>query len=215
MSKILLGTVLLALSAPPATSRTLLEIAGASPPNLDKHRAALVVIDAQNEYRSGVLPLPDFEPAVARIVDLRNWAHANGVLVIHVRHVAKANSAAFADGSSGAEFIPELTPILGEMVVTKRLPNSFAGTDLDDILQRERRGQLILTGFMTHMCVEATARSALDRDYASFVVADATATRSLPTGDGTIVAVEVKRNALAAIADRFAWIVSSSWLTRQ
>ncbi|CAA2144692.1 cysteine hydrolase family protein [Methylobacterium bullatum] len=213
MSNMLLGAVLLALSTPAVAPRTLLEIAGARPPAMDKTRAALVIIDAQKEYRSGVLPLPGFDPAVTRIVELRDWAHANGVPVIHVRHVAKANSAAFAEGSAGAEFIPELTPIQDEMVVTKRLPNSFAGTDLDDILHRERRGLLILAGFMTHMCVEATARSALDRSYESFVVADATATRSLPAGSGSIAAEEVKRNALAAIADRFAWIVPTSWVT--
>ena len=64
---------------------------------------------------------------------------------------------------------------------------------------------------MTHMCVEATARSAVDHGLKATVIAAATATRDLPdpTGSGTIAASEVQRNALAAMADRFAVVVPS------
>lgn len=213
MSKVLIATAFLAASTGSAIPRTLLDLAGAAPPSFDRDRAALVIIDAQREYRSGVLPLTGFDPALARIVSLREWAHSHGVPVIHIRHVAGPGSVAFAEGSAGADIVPELTPAPGEMVVTKRLPNSFAGTDLESVLARDRRSLLVLTGFMTHMCVEATARAALDRRYTSFVVADATATRDLTAPDGTVLpADEVKRHALAAIADRFGWIVSSRWI---
>jgi nicotinamidase-related amidase len=63
---------------------------------------------------------------------------------------------------------------------------------------------------MTHMCVEATARSAIDNGLKATVVASATATRDLPdplTG-GVVPAAEVQRNALAALADRFATVVA-------
>jgi nicotinamidase-related amidase len=213
MSKILIATAFLAASTGGAIPRTLLDLAGAAPPSFDRDRAALVIIDAQREYRSGVLPLTGFDAALARIMSLRKWAHANGVPVIHVQHVARAGSAAFAEGSAGAEIVPELTPAPGESVVTKRLPNSFAGTDLETVLARDGRRLLVLTGFMTHMCVEATARAALDRNYTSFVVADATATRELTAPDGALLPADaVGRHALAAIADRFGWIVSSRWI---
>ncbi|HEV2541127.1 MAG TPA: cysteine hydrolase family protein [Methylobacterium sp.] len=213
MPKLLLAAAILAASTSLATPRTLLEIAGVEPPPLVPERAALVIIDAQQEYRSGVLPLTAFEPAVAHIVKLRGWARAHRVPVIHVQHVTKTGSAAFAAGSPGADFVPELAPAPGETVIVKRLPNSFAGTDLDAVLRREGRTSLILTGFMTHMCVEATARTALDHAYTSFVVADATATRDLTMPGGeTLGADEVKRNALAAVADRFGWIIASERL---
>lgn len=113
----------------------------------------------------------------------------------------------------GADFVPEMAPAPGETVIVERLLNSFAGTDLDAILRREGRTSLILTGFMTHMCVEATARAALDHAYTSFVVADATATRDLKMPGGeTLGADEVKRNALASVADRFGWIIASERL---
>jgi len=61
------------------------------------------------------------------------------------------------------------------------------------------------------MCVEATARSAVDHGLKVTVVASATATRDLPdpTGGQSIAASEVQRNALAAMADRFATIATS------
>ena len=60
------------------------------------------------------------------------------------------------------------------------------------------------------MCVEATARAAIDLGFTAAVVAAATATRDLPDPlDGaTISAAEVQRNALAAIGDRFATVLA-------
>lgn len=67
-------------------------------------------------------------------------------------------------------------------------------------------------GFMTHMCVEATTRAALDHGYATTVVADATATRDLPDplGGAPVGAVDLQRRSLAAMADRFATVVRSA-----
>jgi nicotinamidase-related amidase len=72
-----------------------------------------------------------------------------------------------------------------------------------------KRPAIIIVGFMTHMCVEATARATIDLGLKATVIAGATTTRDLPdplTG-ATVPAAEVQRNALAAMADRFATIV--------
>jgi nicotinamidase-related amidase len=68
---------------------------------------------------------------------------------------------------------------------------------------------VILVGFMTHMCVEATARAATDLGLRATLIAAATATRDLsdPLTGQLIPAAEVQRNALAALSDRFAVIV--------
>jgi nicotinamidase-related amidase len=62
------------------------------------------------------------------------------------------------------------------------------------------------------MCVEATARGAIDLGLRATVIAGATATRDLadPLTGATIPAAEVHRNALAALADRFATVVAFS-----
>jgi len=68
----------------------------------------------------------------------------------------------------------------------------------------------VLVGFMTHLCVEATARASIDLGFKATVIASATATRPLPDplGGPAIGAEEVQRNALAAMADRFATVAA-------
>jgi nicotinamidase-related amidase len=65
---------------------------------------------------------------------------------------------------------------------------------------------------MTHMCVSATARSAVDHGYGVTVVSDAVATRGLPDplGGADLTAAQVHRAALAELADRFATIAPLS-----
>src|SRR5690349_14190012 len=81
----------------------------------------------------------------------------------------------------------------------KRLPNAFAGTGLEAAVRATGRRELILAGFMTHMCVSSTARAALDLGYRTTIVAGATATRDLPdpTGLGVVPAADVQCAALA------------------
>jgi nicotinamidase-related amidase len=97
---------------------------------------------------------------------------------------------------------------LGEAVVVKGLPNAFAGTDLDQRLRALGRAEVILAGFATHMCVDSTARAALDLGWRSTVVANACATRDLPDPlGGVIAAARLHHATLAALADRFAVVV--------
>lgn len=188
--------------------RTLLSLAGAQPQLARLSQAALVIIDAQNEYRSGALPLAGVDQAMNRLGVLLARARAAGTPVIHVAQIGRPGGL-FDPESAGGAFLDEASPREAERIVRKRLPNSFAGTDLHAILQDLARPQLILAGFMTHMCVSATARSALDHGYNSLVAADATATRALPDAlDGPpIPAADVQRVALAEIADRYADVV--------
>jgi nicotinamidase-related amidase len=107
-----------------------------------------------------------------------------------------------------AAIAPEVAPKDGEAVIIKAMPNSFAGTNLQEVLQAIGRKQLIVAGFMTHMCVSTTVRAAVDFGYMSTIVANACATRDLPDGEGGVVtAAELQRAELAALSDRFAIIV--------
>ena len=130
--------------------------------------------------------------------------------MIHIVHHAKSGKL-FLAGSPSAEIAAPAAPAPGEPVLAKSLPNAFASTDLADRLHALHRSAIIVVGFMTHMCVEATARAAIDQGLRATVIAAATATRDLPdpiTG-ATVPAAEVQRNALAALADRFAAVVAS------
>lgn len=191
--------------------KTLLELAGATvrPPRLAD--TVLVVIDAQQEYVDGLLPLAGVDAALDEIGRLLERARRLGTPVIHVVHHGRGSGGPFAPGSRGVEIASPAAPAPGEPVVTKSLPNAFASTDLADRLHALHRSSLVLAGFMTHMCIEATARGALDLGLQAAVVANATATRDLrdPLSGDVIGAADVHRNALAALSDRFATIVAS------
>ena len=189
-------------------ARTLLDLAGAPshPSALD--RSVLVLIDAQRDYLDGALPLVGIEPALEEAAKLLALARRAGVPVIHNVHHGKPGGALFDPTGPGSQILPAVAPIDGEFIVTKGLPNSFAGTELSDRLTQIGRPELILAGFMTHMCVSATARAALDLGYRNTVVAKAAATRDLPDGAGGVVpAAELHRANLAALADRFSIVV--------
>ena len=191
--------------------KTLLEMAGATAAPTHLTDAVLIVIDAQHEYIDGKLPLSGVKPALAEIGTLLARARKAGTPVIHIQHRGRPGGA-FGPDTGGFAIADEVAPKGTEAVIEKSLPNSFAGTTLGTTLEGIGRKQLILTGFMTHMCVEATARAALDHGFKTTVVAAATATRDLPdalTGDA-VLAAEVQRNALAALADRFATIAADA-----
>ncbi len=188
-------------------ARTLLQMAGATPSPAKLSEAAVVIIDAQNEYVSGRLPLDGVDAALARIADLLTAARAAGAPVIHVAQRGRPGGL-FDPETAHFKFAAQASPRDGEAVVEKPLPNSFAKTDLDAKLQATGRKTLIIAGFMTHMCVSATARSALDHGYTVTVAADAAATRALPDplGGADIPADHLHRTALAELADRFATV---------
>lgn len=202
------------------TATTLLQLAGAAPRSPRWENATLILIDAQNEYVDGKLPLSGIAEAVNAARGLLDAARTNGTPVIHIVHRAPAESPLFANGSSAAAIIPALSPIAGETVIAKTLPNAFAGTGLADELARIAstlgRREIIVAGFTTHMCVSTTAPAALDRGIPATVVSDATATRDLPDAEGDVVpAAVVRRAAIAAIADRFATIVTTPALLQK
>ncbi len=187
--------------------KTLLQMAGANPETARLSEAAVVIIDAQNEYVSGKLPLSGVEAALDGIAQLLDAARAAGAPVIHVVHRGRAGGL-FDPLGRMFQIHPRAAPGAGEKIIEKELPNAFAKTSLHLALQGTGRRSLVLAGFMTHMCVSATARAALDHGWKTTVAADATATRDLPDplGGAPLAAPDVHRAALAELADRFATV---------
>jgi nicotinamidase-related amidase len=151
------------------------------------------------------------EPAMKQLAGLLKRARAAKTPIIHIAQTGDPGDI-FDRQSEGGRFLPEVTPAEGETVIEKPLPNSFARTGLQDRLTAIGRKELIVAGFMTHMCVSSTVRAAFDLDYHVTLAADATATRSLPAmGSGApIKAAQIQAAALAALGDYFATIVPSA-----
>lgn len=186
--------------------KTLRGLSGLSPEPASLKKAALVLIDIQNTYREGVMRLSGVEPAVAEAAILLKRARESGVPVFHIQHNAGPGSPYDITAEIG-QISPEVAPQGAEAVITKAFPSSFVGTDLEDRLKRAGVTDLILAGFMTHMCVNSTARSAFNLGFHPTVVASATATRDLPAPDGSVVpAAQLQAASLAGLGDLFAVI---------
>jgi nicotinamidase-related amidase len=192
---------------------TLRAIGGATAPaSLQAKTTALVVIDFQNEYFSGKLPVPDGGSALEQAKKLVAFADSHDMEVIHVRHIAPAGSPVFAEGSDGAKIVDGIQPGKNHTLLTKNQVSVFASTDIDARLRKRGIKTLIVSGLMTHACIAAAAREAAPLGYEVIVASDAVATRPIRAydGKGVVSAQELHRAALTEIADAFATVEPTS-----
>ena len=189
--------------------QTLFEMAGVKPEPARLSDATFIIIDAQREYYDCALPAVGIEAAIEETAQLLARARQSGMPVIHVVH--KGKGAMFNPASPGFEIVAQVCPKTGEAVIEKTLENSFAGSQLEEAIQRTGRKRLLFAGFMTHNCLSTTARAARDLGYGITIVARATATRDLPDGKGGVIPAAVVQNVtLAALTDRTAVVVERS-----
>ena len=182
-------------------------MAGVKPALAPIETVGVVLIDMQIEYVDGMLALPGAAPALDQAARLLDWARNGGRPIIHIQHQGQAGGL-FDPAGRGFGIAPVVAPAPREPVLTKKLPNSFAGTALEAEIKRRGLRQVIFAGFMTHMCVSSTVRAANDHGIGAAVLASACATRDLPDVSGDVIPAEVLHRAeLAALADRFALIV--------
>jgi nicotinamidase-related amidase len=187
--------------------RTLRDIAGLSGAPASLRQSALVLIDCQNTYRTGLMQLDGVEAALEEARRVLERARTLGIPVVHIQHDSGPGSPYDIRAEIGRIAEP-VKPLDGEAVVVKHYPNSFVQTDLHERLQKHGVTNLVLAGFMTHMCVNSTARGAFNLGYKPTIVAAATATRALPTVKGAVVpAAALQEASLAALSDLFAVVV--------
>ncbi|MYT75761.1 MULTISPECIES: cysteine hydrolase family protein [unclassified Streptomyces] len=165
--------------------------------------ATLVLVDYQNVYTGGPMELTGWRAAVKNTEALLERARAAHTPVVHI--VEKG----YDLKSKAGQIIPALKPAKGETVVEKAVPNGFHDTDLDAVLKKTGRKNVIIAGFMTHMCTLFTTEGAVYHGYRPTVVGDASATRPLPVNGNPrgIPAQQVHEAALATIQDRFGVVV--------
>jgi nicotinamidase-related amidase len=78
------------------------------------------------------------------------------------------------EGSPESKVHEELSPLNGDKIIYKHRYSAFYNTDLETILRVLKIEDIVITGIMTNMCCESTARDAYYRDYRIFFPADAT-----------------------------------------
>lgn len=77
-------------------------------------------------------------------------------------------------GEPGADIVPELYPIPGEIVLDKPGKGAFYATTLGADLARLGTTTLVFAGVTTEVCVQTTMREANDRGFACLLAEDAT-----------------------------------------
>lgn len=188
-------------------SQTLREITGMGFTPAPFKESALVMVDCQNTYRRGVMQLSHVEPAILAAQQLLQMARDLQIPIIHIQHDAGVGTPYDVTAEIG-QISEEVAPKNGESVITKNYPNAFIATPLEAQLKALQIEHVVLAGFMTHMCINSTARGAFNLGFKPTVVASACATRSLVGPNGKVIDAQTMHDsALAAIRDLFAVVV--------
>ncbi len=162
---------------------------------------ALLIIDIQKDYfEGGKYPLVKPLEAAKKAYELLQCFREHGGHHVHIQQISlEPDATFFIKGDSGSDIHDAVAHFEGEPIVYKHEPNSFLNTNLLELLKSWEVERVVVTGMMTHMCVDATARAASDFGFQVIVAADACASRDLKFDDTTIPADLVHKSFLAAL----------------
>jgi nicotinamidase-related amidase len=177
------------------------------------HIPALIIIDMQRgilEPSAGARNNPQAEQAIA--TTLKAWRLAKAP-VVHVRHISRTPGSPFWPGQSGVEFQEQLQPLDTEHVVEKNVPDAFINSGLERWLRARGIEAVAIVGVSTNNSVEATARTAGNLGFATYVASDATfAFAKADYNDVMRSAEDVHAMALANLNGEYATVVTSGEL---
>jgi len=161
-------------------------------------KRALLVIDVQNEYFSGALPITHPAGHLGNILRVMDAAAGRVPTAVVQHHFAGASAPFFRRGTAEWELHPEVAGRPRDVLVEKTLPGSFTGTDLEAWLRGQGVTHVTIAGYMTHMCCDTTAREAFHRGFGVEFLSDATGTLPLTNAAGSVTAEELHRSILVA-----------------
>jgi len=178
-------------------------------------RRALLVIDVQNEYFTGQMPIeyPPVATSLPNILQAMDAAQSAAIPVVVVQHTAPAASPIFAQGSAMWELHPEVARRPASHVISKSKASVFADTDLADWLTANRIDTLTVVGYMTHNCNASTIFEAAHRGLKVEFLADAAGALPYQNAAGRASAEEIHRVFSTVIHSNFAAVISTEeWI---
>lgn len=156
---------------------------------LDFKKSCLLVVDMQNFFLDS--ESPTFTPGglaiLSNVALLIESFRKRGLPVIYTAHVHKSKEmdggilgwwwqGMIMENTKDAEIHPDLAPLPEEKIIHKHRYSAFYNTDLEIVLRCLNVTDLVITGVMTNLCCESTARDAYFRDHRVFFLLDATGT---------------------------------------
>jgi nicotinamidase-related amidase len=149
---------------------------------VDPSRAALVVVDMQNDFvtEGGSLVVPDAESTIPAIGTLLELARAYGMRVVFTQDTHRDGDPEWRiwpeharEDSWGWQIVEALAPREDETVIRKVRYDGFYGTPLDHLLRLWGVSTLVICGTVANICVHYTAASAALRWYDVVIPRDA------------------------------------------
>lgn len=183
-------------------------------PTIDKG-SALLLLGTQKGFLNpvwGPRNNPDAEAKMEEI--LAAWRRRENP-VIFCQHLSRKEGSPLSVGTGGCDFLPGLAPRKGEKVIGKSHNSAFVGSPLERHLKASAIHNLIIAGFTTNHCVDATARSAFDKGFHVYVISDAVATFDRVGPDGKHHSAEILHaSALASLHQEYATVMESDLFLR-
>jgi nicotinamidase-related amidase len=175
---------------------------------------ALLVIDVQREYFEGAFPIRHPVGHLDTILEVMDAAKKANIPTVVVRHhQPDPESPVFRHGSDMWQLHSEVESRPRDILIDKQLPGSFTNTPLDDFLKEKRVDTVCITGYMTQVCCDTTARQAFHRGYNVEFLRDATGTLDVENKAGSVTAEQLHEAILVAqqmfisdVIDRQAWL---------
>lgn len=177
---------------------------------------ALIVIDVQNDYIGGQLPIefPPVEQSLANIGRAMDAARAAGIPVVAVQNVLPASAPFMATGSHGAELHPSIVGRGWDHYILKNLPSVFANTGLEEWLRERKIDTITIIGYMTHNCDFLTAVYGMHAGFTVEILSDATGSVPYANRAGRATAEEIHRVVNVVMQARFATVMTTDeWVT--
>ena len=173
---------------------------------------ALIIVDIQNDYfPNGKMELSNPEKASANAAKVLEWFRQNNKEnIFHVQHIAADPALGFfLPDTDGVEIHETVQPMENESIIIKHFPNSFLQTDLESKLKQQGITKLVVIGMMTHMCIDATVRAAVDLGYETTLIEDACATRNVAYEGKEVPAEQVHYAFVGALNGMYANVIST------
>ena len=177
-------------------------------------KRALLVIDVQNEYFTEKKLVTYPEGSLNNILKAIDAAGQRQIPVIVIQHSSLAPGAkTFVKGSPTWEIHPKVQAKGHQYLVEKNLPGSFTGTELDAILKQEAVDTVVISGYMTQMCCDTTARQAFHMGYQVEFLSDATGTLDISNNAGSVKAEELHRAILVTQVMFSRILTTEEWIS--
>lgn len=179
---------------------------------------ALIIVDLQNDYfEGGKMTLHKTNDVSQNAAKLLAHFRSKKQPVIHVQHIFNSEDAPFfTPNSSGVEIHSDVSPQDGEDLIVKAAVNSFKGTALDNLLIEKGIKNLVITGAMSQMCVDAITRHASDAGYNCTIIHDACAAPDLLWGGEDILAPKIHATIMSALEFAYGRVIDTqSYLSEQ